>query len=35
MSVFFYFSKVIPLSWVGHVAQMGKREMRIGYWWGS
>jgi hypothetical protein len=23
------------MRWAGHVAQMGKREMRIGYWWES
>jgi hypothetical protein len=21
------------MRWAGHVARMGKREMRIGYWW--
>jgi hypothetical protein len=21
------------MRWAGHVAQMGKREMCIGYWW--
>jgi hypothetical protein len=23
------------MRWAGHVARMGKREMRIGYWWES
>jgi hypothetical protein len=23
------------MGWVGHVAGMGKREIRIGYWWES
>jgi hypothetical protein len=23
------------MRWAGHVAQMGKREMCIGYWWES
>jgi hypothetical protein len=23
------------IGWAGHVAQMGKRGMHIGYWWGS
>jgi hypothetical protein len=23
------------MRWAGHVAQMGKREMYIGYWWES
>jgi hypothetical protein len=23
------------IRWAGHVARMGKREMRIGYWWES
>jgi hypothetical protein len=23
------------MGWAGHVARMGKREMRIGYWWES
>jgi hypothetical protein len=23
------------MRWTGHVARMGKREMRIGYWWES
>jgi hypothetical protein len=23
------------MRWAGHVAEWGKREMRIGYWWES
>jgi hypothetical protein len=23
------------MRWVGHVAQMGEKVMRIGYWWKS
>jgi hypothetical protein len=23
------------MRWTGHVARMGRREMRIGYWWES
>jgi hypothetical protein len=23
------------MRWAGHVARMGRREMHIGYWWGS
>jgi hypothetical protein len=23
------------MKWAGHVARMGKRGTRIGYWWGS
>jgi hypothetical protein len=23
------------MRWAGHVARMGKREMRLGYWWES
>jgi hypothetical protein len=23
------------IRWVGHLAWMGRRRMRIGYWWGS
>jgi hypothetical protein len=23
------------MKWAGHVARMEKREMHIGYWWGS
>jgi hypothetical protein len=25
--------KKVRIRWAGHVAQMGKRGMHIGYWW--
>jgi hypothetical protein len=27
--------KTRRMRWAGHVALMGRREMHIGYWWGS
>jgi hypothetical protein len=27
--------KLKGMRWAGYVARMGKREMRIGYWWES
>jgi hypothetical protein len=27
--------KLRRMMWAGHVARMGEREMRIGYWWES
>jgi hypothetical protein len=27
--------KTRRMIWAGHVARMGRRGMKIGYWWGS
>jgi hypothetical protein len=27
--------KVRRMRWAGHIAQMGRRGIRIGYWWGK